>query len=101
MRPPTLDCAVQSPGRSPRPRQSIVVTQHTGGGRAKAGTPKIEVNFSIDRDGMLSISASDTQSGRVSSVTIRGTQQLEQAEVDSWANDLKQLARANEAHEEL
>merc|ERR1712151_926661 len=50
--------------------------------QAPRGTPQIQVTFDINVDGILSVKASEQQTGLEQSVTIQGASTLDQKEVD-------------------
>lgn len=49
---------------------------------APRGLPQIEVNFDIDANGMLSVSAKDKATGKQQSITITGASTLDEKEVE-------------------
>lgn len=61
---------------------------------APRGTPQIEVTFDIDADGILNVSARDLDTGAEQRITISGTTNLDQAEID------RMLAEAEANREE-
>lgn len=60
---------------------------------APRGIPKVEVTFDIDANGILSVSAKDTATGREQSIKITGTSTLHKEEVE-------RMIREAEAHAE-
>jgi molecular chaperone DnaK len=60
---------------------------------APRGTPQVEVTFDIDASGILSVSAKDKASGKVSSIKITGSTGLSKEEVEK----MRQEAEANAA----
>src|SRR4051794_3281332 len=60
---------------------------------APRGVPQVEVTFDIDANGILNVSARDTQSGKEQRVTISETTNLDQG-------DIEQMVRDAEAHAE-
>ncbi len=53
----------------------------------KAGTPRIEVAFTLDADGILKVKASDVRSGKEQDITIRPSYGLSQDEITSMVRD--------------
>jgi molecular chaperone DnaK len=60
---------------------------------APRGVPKIDVTFDIDANGILSVSAKDTATGREQSIKLTGTSTLSKGEVE-------RMIREAEAHAE-
>jgi molecular chaperone DnaK len=60
---------------------------------APRGTPQIEVEFSIDANGILSVSATDKATGKSQNIEINGSSGLTEEEIDR----MKQEAEANAA----
>jgi molecular chaperone DnaK len=54
---------------------------------APRGVPQIEVTFDIDANGILNVSARDTQSGKEQRVTISETTKLDQREIEQMIRD--------------
>ncbi|MEA2335522.1 MAG: molecular chaperone DnaK, partial [Solirubrobacteraceae bacterium] len=54
---------------------------------APRGVPQIEVTFDIDANGILNVSARDTQSGKEQRVTISETTNLDQGEIEQMIRD--------------
>ncbi len=59
----------------------------TGIKRAWAGVPQIEVTFDIDANGIVKVSARDLDTGREQGITITGTSNLSEAEIERAARD--------------
>ena len=53
----------------------------------KAGTPRIEVAFTIDADGILKVSARDTNTGKIQDITVRPSYGLTDQEVNNMVRD--------------
>ena len=51
------------------------------------GTPQIEVAFDIDANGILTVTAKDKESGKEQKITITGSTQLAQEEIDRMVAD--------------
>ena len=60
---------------------------------AQRGTPQIEVTFNIDVNGILSVSAKDTGTGKESKITVQNAGGLSKDEIEK----MKKEAEANEA----
>jgi molecular chaperone DnaK len=54
---------------------------------APRGVPQIEVTFDVDANGILSVSAKDKDTGAEQAITISGTGNLDQSEVDRMVAD--------------
>jgi molecular chaperone DnaK len=54
---------------------------------APRGVPQIEVAFDVDANGILTVSAKDSNTGAEQSITVTGTSNLDQSEVDRMVAD--------------
>lgn len=71
---------------------------------ARAGTPQIEVTFNLDANGVLEVSAKDKGTGKEQKVTISGSSNLTDAEIERMIRDAEAHAAedaAKKAHSEL
>jgi molecular chaperone DnaK len=59
---------------------------------APRGVPKIEVDFDIDVDGLLSVKAKETETGIEQSVTIQNASNLDKNEIDRMLADAEKYA---------
>lgn len=59
---------------------------------APRGVPQIEVTFDIDANGILTVGAKDKASGKEQTVTISGSSNLDQVEIDRMVTAAKQYA---------
>merc|ERR1712113_32963 len=59
---------------------------------APRGIPKIEVDFDIDVDGLLSVKAKETETGIEQSVTIQNASNLDKTEIDKMLADAEKYA---------
>merc|ERR1711981_272208 len=59
---------------------------------APKGMPKIEVDFDIDVDGLLSVKAKETDTGIEQSVTIQNASNLDKTEIDRMLADAEKYA---------
>ena len=64
---------------------------------APRGTPQIQVTFDINVDGILSVKASEQQTGLEQSVTIQGASTLDEKEVEEMLEQAKQFAEIDKA----
>ena len=72
----------------------------TGIPPSPAGTPQIEVEFSIDADGIVNVSAEDQGSGNAESITIEGGAGLSDEEVEKMQEEAEQHAEEDQARRE-
>ncbi|MFC7070255.1 molecular chaperone DnaK [Halobaculum lipolyticum] len=70
--------------------------QLTGIPPAPAGTPQIEVTFSIDENGIVNVEAEDKGSGNAESITIEGGAGLSDEEIDRMQQEAEQHAEEDE-----
>lgn len=54
---------------------------------APRGQPQIEVTFDIDADGLVNVSATDKETGREQTITIRSSGGLEESEIERMIKD--------------
>lgn len=57
--------------------------------RAMAGVPQIEVTFDIDANGIVSVSAKDLASGKQQSITIEGTSNMSDSDIEQAIREAK------------
>lgn len=67
---------------------------------APRGLPKIEVSFDIDSNGILSVAAKDTASGKSQSVSITGSTRLSESEKKRMVDDAERYADADKKRRE-
>ncbi len=67
---------------------------------APRGTPKIEVTFDIDTNGIVSVSAKDLGTGRSQHVTITGGTALDKDDIDRMVRDAEAYAAEDAARKE-
>ncbi|MDR5673510.1 Chaperone DnaK (HSP70) [Halalkaliarchaeum sp. AArc-CO] len=70
--------------------------QLTGIPPAPAGTPQIEVTFSIDENGIVNVSAEDKGSGNAESITIEGGAGLSDEEIEQMQEEAEKHAEEDE-----
>ncbi len=63
---------------------------------APRGTPKIDVTFDIDSNGILSVSAMDTASGKSQSINIAGSTRLAEEDKKHMMEDARRFADADQ-----
>lgn len=57
--------------------------------RAMRGVPQIEVTFDIDANGIVNVSAKDLASGNMQSITIEGTSNMSDSDIEQAIHDAK------------
>ena len=67
---------------------------------APRGIPKVEVSFDIDSNGILSVSARDTASGKSQSIRISGSTRLSEADKKRMVEDAERYADADKKRRE-
>ncbi len=73
----------------------------TGLPPAQRGVPQIEVNFSIDANGILNVTAKDLATGKVQSIEIKGSSGLTQEEIDNMRKDAEAHGEDDRKRREL
>ncbi len=68
---------------------------------APRGTPQIEVEFSIDVNGILSVSATDKATGKSQSIEITGSTGLTEQEIEKMKKDAEEHAGEDKTRREL
>lgn len=74
--------------------------QLTGIQPAPRGTPKIEVLFDIDQNGIVHVSAKDTATGNTQKVAITSSSGLGSSEVERMVHEAEQYRKADEKRRE-
>jgi molecular chaperone DnaK len=64
---------------------------------APRGVPKIEVTFDIDANGIVNVSAKDTATGKEQKITITGTTNLAENDIDRMIKDAESHAAEDKA----
>jgi molecular chaperone DnaK len=67
---------------------------------APKGRPQIEVTFDINVDGLLSVTAKENESGKEQSVTIQGSSNLSETEIDSMLEEAEKYAAIDKEQKE-
>ena len=68
---------------------------------APRGIPKIEVNFDIDANGIIHVSAKDMGTGKQQAITITGHSGLDDKEIDNMVNDADAHAEEDKKRREV
>jgi molecular chaperone DnaK len=63
---------------------------------APRGTPKIEVTFDIDANGIVNVSAKEQQTGKEQTITITGSSGLNKADIDRMVQEAERNAASDE-----
>ncbi|MCI1665751.1 MAG: molecular chaperone DnaK [Atopobiaceae bacterium] len=80
--------------------KSLGKFQLTGIPAARRGTPKIEVSFDIDANGIVKVSAKDLGTGKEQQITISGSTALSDDEVDRMVKDAEGHAEEDKKHKD-
>merc|ERR1712115_79824 len=67
---------------------------------APKGRPQIEVTFDINVDGLLSVTAKENESGQEQSVTIKGSSNLDENEIDNMLKEAEKYAENDKEQKE-
>ncbi|EEG79048.1 molecular chaperone DnaK [Dethiobacter alkaliphilus] len=67
---------------------------------APRGVPQVEVTFDIDANGILNVSAKDKGTGKEQKITISGSTNLEQSEIERMVDDAKKHAEEDRKRKE-
>lgn len=59
---------------------------------APRGVPKIEVTFDIDANGIVNVTAKDTATGKQQNITITGSSNLDNSEIDKMVEEAERYA---------
>jgi molecular chaperone DnaK len=73
----------------------------TGIPPAPRGLPQIEVEFSIDANGILNVSATDKATGKSQNIEIKGSSSLSDVEIDRMKRDAEEHQAEDRARREL
>ncbi len=72
----------------------------TGIPPAPRGTPKIEVSFDIDADGILSVTAEDQETGKEHSIEVEASSGLSEDEIEKMREEAEKHAEEDERRKE-
>jgi len=67
---------------------------------APKGRPQIEVTFDINVDGLLSVTAKENESGKEQSVTIQGSSNLSETDIDTMLEEAEKYASIDKEQKE-
>ena len=67
---------------------------------APKGRPQIEVTFDINVDGLLSVTAKENESGKEQSVTIQGSSNLSETDIDTMLEEAEKYASVDKEQKE-
>jgi chaperone protein DnaK len=67
---------------------------------APKGRPQIEVTFDINVDGLLSVTAKENESGKEQSVTIQGSSNLSETDIDTMLEEAEKYAAIDKEQKE-
>jgi len=67
---------------------------------APRGLPQIEVSFDIDANGILNVSAKDKDTGKEQTITISGSTNLDQSEIDRMVREAESNAAEDKQHKQ-
>jgi molecular chaperone DnaK len=67
---------------------------------APRGVPQVEVTFDIDANGIVNVSAKDLGTGKEQSITISGTTNLSQEDIEKKIKDSERYAEEDKKHRE-
>jgi molecular chaperone DnaK len=73
----------------------------TGISAAPRGVPQIEVEFSLDANGILNVSATDKATGKKQEIKITGSSGMSKEEVERMRKDAEEHAAADKVRREL
>jgi molecular chaperone DnaK len=68
---------------------------------APRGTPQIKVSFSIDANGILSVSAEDLGTKKIQHITISASTKLDKAAIDKFVKQAEQFAAEDKVFKEM
>ncbi len=68
---------------------------------ARRGVPQIEVEFNIDANGILAVSATDKATGKTQKIAIQGSSGLSKEEIEKMKQDAEAHAAEDRKHREL
>jgi molecular chaperone DnaK len=94
---PSVDIVIAQ-GERPMSRDNKVLGtfQLSGIAPARRGVPQIEVEFSLDTNGILSVNAKDLGTGKAQSITITQSGNLDQEEIDRMVKEAEEFKEKDE-----
>lgn len=87
---------LQGEGSMARQNKSLGKFRLNGIRRAPRGVPQIEVTFTIDANGIVNVSAMDKDTGKRQEITIQGSSNMSQEEIDRAVREARQYAAEDE-----
>ena len=98
---PAVDISVYQ-GERPMARDNKLLGhfQLTGIKPARRGQPRIEVTFSIDVNGIVTVSAKDLDTQKEQNITISGSSGLSKADIDRMVREAEENREADEKRKE-
>jgi molecular chaperone DnaK len=81
--------------------KSIGMFNLSGIAPAPARVPQVEVDFSLDANGILSVKAKDLGTGKEQSITITQSSNLDQSEIDRMVKEAEEYAEADKEAKEF
>jgi len=100
---PAVDVVVlQGEREMARDNRTLATFKLDGIRQAPRGMPQVEVSFDIDANGILNVSAKDKDTGKEQKVTISGSTNLDQSDIDQMVKDAETHATEDKAiHESV
>jgi len=92
---------VQGERKMAADNKSLGRFQLTGLPPAPRGVPQIDVTFNIDADGILHVTAKDKATGKSSSITIKDSSRLDEAEIERMRKEAEAHAEEDRRKAEL
>jgi len=92
---------VQGERKMAADNKSLGKFQLTGIPPAPRGVPQIDVTFNIDADGILHVTAKDKATGKSSSITIKDSSRLDEAEIERMRKEAEAHAEEDRKKAEL
>lgn len=92
---------VQGERKMAADNKSLGRFQLTGLPPAPRGVPQIDVTFNIDADGILHVTAKDKATGKSSSITIKDSSRLDEAEIERMRKEAEAHAEEDRKKAEL
>jgi len=92
---------VQGERKMAADNKSLGKFQLTGLPPAPRGVPQIDVTFNIDADGILHVTAKDKATGKSSSITIKESSRLDEAEIERMRKEAEAHAEEDRKKAEL
>jgi len=91
---------LEGEGSSKDENQTLALFQLRGIRRAPRGVPQIEVEFSIDANGILNVRATDKDTGKSQEVVVQGGSGLDRGEIDRMRRQGEQFNKSRQNRRE-